>query len=198
MVQYWVSFDLCPAKLEATRSFAGRVGFYGIVFYFLRHRMRAKESFVRRASTFGLLLGVVGISLLMGCSSEEAAPLLADTVPFSGVVKLNGKPMSGGIVTFISGSPNAPFVSGFVGPDGKYSVKTSLGKVEKDGAVPGKYKVTISRFVKPDGEPQDPSVPAEIPGRESLPEMYSSSSSTRLEANVAAGGGTQDFELTAK
>ena len=153
---------------------------------------------MRRASTFGLLFGFLGTALLMGCSSEEAAPVLPDTVPFSGVVKLNGQPMSGGIVTFISNSTNAQFVSGFVGPDGKYTVKTSLGKAEKDGAVPGKYKVTISRFIKPNGEPQDPTVPAEIPGRESLPAMYSSSVSTRLEATVAAGGGTQDFDLTAK
>ena len=175
-----------------------RVAFYGSVFYFPRHRMRPKESFVRRASTLGLLFGFLGTAFLMGCSSEEAAPLLPDTVPFSGVVKLNGQPMSHGIVTFISSQPNAPFVGGFVGPDGKYSVKSSLGKVETAGAVPGKYLVTISRFVKPNGEPQDPSVPVEFPGRESLPPIYSSSSATRLTATVAAGGGTQDFDLTAK
>ncbi len=134
----------------------------------------------------------------VGCSSREDVPALPETIPFSGLVKLDGKPMAGGTIMFTSATPNTPYVSGFVGKDGKYVMKTSIGRQEKDGVVPGKYKISISRFLMADGTPQDPSVPAAVPGVESLPARYSNPSMTQLEVTVAAGLTTMDFELKSR
>jgi hypothetical protein len=146
----------------------------------------------------GLLYSLIFSFGLLGCSGVEAPPELPATVAFSGSIKLDGKPMNGGLVTFVSTTDKGLNASGVVGADGKYSMMISLGKQEKSGAVPGKYKVVISRFVKPNGEPQDPKVPAEIPGRESLPAQYSVAGASRLTAEVPAAGGTADFDLKSK
>ncbi len=106
--------------------------------------------------------------------------------------------MNKGLVTFVSMTDRGLNATGTVGADGKYSLKVSVGKQEKDGAVPGKYKVVVSRFLQPNGEPQDPSVPAAIPGLESLPQQYSMPTMTQLKAEVPAAGGTADFDLKSK
>ena len=135
---------------------------------------------------------------VIGCGKAEVPPELPATVAFSGAIQLDGKPMSGGLVTFNSTMDKGLNATSIVGADGKYNLKISLGKQEKDGAVPGKYKVVISRFVKPNGEPQDPSVPAEIPGRESLPARYSVLTTSKLVAEIPPAGGTADFDLKSK
>jgi hypothetical protein len=134
----------------------------------------------------------------MGCSGTETPPELPATAAFSGTIKLDGKPMNKGLVTFVSMTDRGLNATGTVGADGKYSLKVSVGKQEKDGAVPGKYKVVVSRFLQPNGEPQDPSVPAAIPGLESLPQQYSMPTMTQLKAEVPAAGGTADFDLKSK
>lgn len=146
----------------------------------------------------GMLSSVIVLFLSLGCGGEEAPPILPATVAFTGSVKLDGKPMNGGLVTFVSMTDKGLNATGVVGPDGKFSMKISVGKQEKSGALPGKYKVVISRFVKPNGQPQDPTVPAEIPGRESLPPHYSVAGSSKLTTEVPAAGGTADFDLKSK
>ncbi len=146
-----------------------------------------------------IVLGCVAFSFIgLGCGESVAPPVLPETAAFSGSIKLDGKPMNSGLITFVSTADRGLNATGVVGADGKYSLKVAVGKAEKDGAVPGKYKVVISRFLKPNGEPQDPSVPAEIPGRESLPPQYSMATTTKLTAEVPAGGGNADFDLKSK
>ena len=145
-----------------------------------------------------LVLGIFASSFAIGCGESEAPPVLPATVPFTGSIKLDGTPMNAGFITFLSTTEKGLNATGIINTEGKYSLKIGIGKLEKDGVVPGKYKVIVSRFVKPNGEPQDPSVPAEIPGRESLPPQYSSSTATRLVAEVPAAGGTADFEVKTK
>lgn len=145
-----------------------------------------------------LLYSLALVLSLMGCGGSETPPELPATAAFSGSIKLDGKPMNRGLVTFVSMTDKGLNATGVVDADGRYSMKISVGKQEKAGAVPGKYKVVISRFLKPNGEPQDPSVPAEIPGRESLPPLYSVPTASQLTAEVPAAGGTADFELKSK
>lgn len=143
-------------------------------------------------------LTIFGVLLLTGCGEAVGPAKLPETVPFSGVVKIDGAPMNRGIITFIPKSDGGYNAVGFVNEKGEYKLKTSVGELEGDGAAPGDYKVTISRFVKPSGEPQDPSVPAEIPGKESIPLAYSDATVSALTAVVPAGGGTKDFEVSTK
>ncbi len=146
----------------------------------------------------GLLYSLALVLSVMGCGGTETPPELPATATFSGSITLDGKPMNRGLITFVSTTDKGLNASGAVEADGKYSLKISVGKQEKAGAVPGKYKVVISRFLKPNGEPQDPTVPAEIPGRESLPPQYSVPTVSQLKAEVPAAGGTADFELKSK
>jgi hypothetical protein len=151
----------------------------------------------RDAVVFSRLM-LIFLATLPGCGSESEGPKLPETIPFSGTVKLDGKPMAGGTIMFTSVSPNAPYVSGQIAGDGKYLMKTSVGRQEKDGVVPGKYKVSISRFLMADGTPQDPTVPAAVPGVESLPARYSNPSMTQLEVTVSQGLSTMDFEIRSR
>lgn len=146
-------------------------------------------------SKLGWLAAVCGLWFCPGCS--QAPPPLPDTVPFSGSVELDGKPMDGGMVTFLSKTEKGVNATGIVNENGEYSLKVSVGKAEKEGALPGDYKVTISRFVLPSGKPQDLSKPVEVPGRESLPPKYSVPNQTVLTATVKSGG-SADFQLKAK
>ncbi|MCC7419796.1 MAG: carboxypeptidase regulatory-like domain-containing protein [Planctomycetaceae bacterium] len=140
----------------------------------------------------------VGIAVGCGGNEKAVAPLNPDTVPFSGIVKRDGKPLSKAVVKFLPTETKGVNASGITDDNGKYELKIQVGREDKAGAPPGDYKVTISRFVQPNGEPQDPTKPAEVPGMESIPQRFSDPGQTTLKANVPSGGGTLDFDLKGK
>ena len=74
----------------------------------------------------------------------------------------------------------------------------TVGSQSVKGAAPGTYRVRISLFVAPDGTPLDSSKPQEVPGREMVPDQYSSLDKTKLEATIPPAGGTKDFDLKSK
>ena len=80
------------------------------------------------------------------------------TYKVTGVVTLEGKPVEGATVTFTpsGGSEQKPAV-GTSGADGKYSLTTFTGG---DGALPGSYKVTVSKIQYAPGE--NPYAPKEV------------------------------------
>lgn len=140
------------------------------------------------------------LGFALGCGGEEKkiAPLNPDTVPFSGFVKRDGKPLSKAVVTFLPTANKGVNASGITGDDGKYELKVQVDQKDKAGAPPGDYKVVVSRFVTPSGEAYDPTKPVEVPGMESLPPRFSDPNMTTLKATVPAGGGTSDFDLKGK
>ena len=67
------------------------------------------------------------------------------SVPVTGTVKVDGKPMSGVTVVFNpAGSGRA--ASGLTDAEGKYKLTTI---VSGDGALPGSYKIAVSRHENP-------------------------------------------------
>ena len=151
---------------------------------------------LRLPPRFTILLGLL---LSSGCGGNEPAPVkLPATVPVSGTVKLDGKPLAGAKVIFITTAAKSFGAEGVTNSEGLYELSVSIGSQDAKGAIPGNYNVRISRFLAPDGTPQDTSKPQEIPGMESLPSRYSDSSQTTLTATVPAGGGTLDFDLNSK
>lgn len=145
----------------------------------------------------GLGATLIGLVTLSGCGGPAAVEL-PDTVPFSGKVTMDGQPLAGAKVVFMATGKKGVGAEGATDEAGDYELRIGIGAKESQGAVPGEYKVRISRSLAPDGSPQDPTVPAEIPGMESIPQRYSSSVDTELKATIPAEGGTQNFDLTSK
>jgi hypothetical protein len=124
---------------------------------------------------------------------------LPDPVPVSGTVTFGDQPLPDATVTF---SPTDSTVgqgaAGITDSSGKFILQTSVeGGKTKPGAIPGNYRVTISRMVRPDGSVWKPN-PKEGPmsggaAREELPEEYSFKST--LTAEVSKDKGVIDFKL---
>jgi hypothetical protein len=97
-----------------------------------------------RTATLGIPLVMVG---LLGCN-EGKQPDFPPLHPVKGVVKKDGKAVSGGSVRFTP-DPDKPefLVGGEVGADGSFTLSTlrTTGKKgeRKDGAPAGTYKVTF-------------------------------------------------------
>ena len=165
---------------------------------------------MRRSREVLLTLAVVGATLVViGCAGPEQ-PTGPETVDVSGTVFLDGKPLEGAEVYFIS--PDGEFVGfGETGSDGKYTLV--------QGAVPGKNKVYISKLEIDESElnpeegidPEQMAAAAAAGGGEEagggegggpkqlIPASYSDPEKTKLTFEVPAGGTSQaDFQLTSK
>ena len=138
-----------------------------------------------------------------GCSGGTPVPEYAGRlVPVTGTVTLDGQPLAGASIVFhpdakVQGGENA---FGTTEPDGSYELQTIVvGHGPKPGAVPATYVVTIHKVTMPDGSPVPADMTdadAESEGAKSVvPARYTQMEQSPLKVEVAAGGGTHDFEL---
>ncbi len=105
---------------------------------------------------------------------------------------LDGKPLSGAQVVFLTGVPPTIFV-GTTDDQGAYQLQGM------ESSLQGECKVTISQMLKPDGSPLAPGEPPAMAGAtEQLPSKYSQLDATTLSAEVGAEGGNFDFALESK
>ena len=79
----------------------------------------------------------------LGCSSKGGH--LPKTVPAAGVVTLDGKPVDGAQVVFVPAAEGATGAFGTTNASGHFSLRSYE---EKDGAIPGDYKVQVSKTVE--------------------------------------------------
>ena len=88
--------------------------------------------------------------------------------------------------------------AGFTDSTGKYELTSLFGDKKVIGAAPGKYKVTVSYMVRPDGSPM-PADSTEPPinsgAMESIAPEQSAFDKTELTANVSSTGGTFNFDV---
>jgi hypothetical protein len=135
------------------------------------------------------------ICLTAGCGKSGVPPKIG-VVPIKGTVKLDGKPVAGADVVFVSASSPTSFV-GKTNDAGAYELQGAAGGAT---AIQGTYKVTISRRAKADGSPlaadEPPMSPANIGSVEQMPQKYARPDLSQLTATVSAQGGTYDFPLT--
>jgi hypothetical protein len=122
---------------------------------------------------------VLSSIVLIGCSGSGGFP---KTYPVTGSVKVNGKAIDGAVVTFQidGGKENA---IGLTDSTGKYTLTMFR---PGDGAIPGQYRVAISKptaaeVAKPNTLPPGQIAPAE------LPEDYAPPTETAGGAKAAAG-----------
>jgi hypothetical protein len=140
------------------------------------------------------------VATLAGCGGGP------NVYPVSGSVRLKGKPLAGATVTFAPVGEGRAAVA-TTEPDGTFRLNTNLpGGSGGSGALPGDYKVTVSKFVPPDGMTEaeyekkaaadaakresgaynpDVSLPAKV---ETVPPGYSDGAKTKLKAAVTSGG----------
>jgi len=139
-------------------------------------------------------LALVVCAALCGCSRTAAVPKV-QTLPVTGKVTLDGKPLAGANVVFmISDPPTAFFAT--TKDDGTYQLQAPE---DRAALLKGACKVTISRMVKPDGSPMaEGEMPAMVQAVEQLPQRYSMLATSQLTADVPEGGGTFDFPLESK
>lgn len=113
-----------------------------------------------------------------------------DTVPVSGTVSYDGKPLNNGMVRFVPVEEDGLLATGKIGPDGSFT----LGTRGTSGVQVGEYKVSVQSNII------DESVPAKdrelgIGGKESaIPEKYNDPATSGLTETVD-GSRTIDIEL---
>ena len=152
-----------------------------------------------------------GTLATFGCGGPEGEP----TYPVTGTVTRNGQPLPGAIVSFFpeTGTPAV----GETDASGKYALTTNT---KDDGAVVGKYKVTIQKYSqsadygKVETAPSEVDITAEdydeypagydemaesqkaaaVP-RNLLPPKYENPETSGLTAEVVEGNNVHDFKV---
>jgi hypothetical protein len=129
---------------------------------------------------------VAALMLVVGCGSA------GKTVPVSGAITLDGKPLANAHVVFqpeaAKGNSNPGIGSfAFTGPDGRYTLRTF--DTEQPGAVVGTHRVEINLKVESDDRPN-----AGRPPPKMLPAKYNRQS--ELQFKVEPGGSSAaNFDL---
>ena len=136
--------------------------------------------------------------LLIGCGSNSNQPSFQkDLVPVTGKVTYQGAALVDAGVTFRPTGDNAVRAAyGRTDEEGNYSLMTPIRDLtpeQSQGAVPGTYRVIISKLSMPDGS----AIPfglthaevEQLGAVESIPAKYSSEENSTLTANVVPGGG---------
>jgi hypothetical protein len=147
-----------------------------------------------RSDVCCLLLLFVSSGLLSGCGGSQDANR-PDRVPASGVVLYKGDPVEGATVVFAP-QDHSHSAAARTGPDGRFQLRTFQ---PGDGAVPGNFKVTVTKIeVSSQGPPaSDDEERPEPQQKWLLPQNYGSAESSGLTAPVTADGTNEfTFELT--
>lgn len=160
-------------------------------------------------SLSGRLL-MLALVALAGCGGSSAFP---KTYPVTGTVKLNGKPVDGAMVVFQleSGKENA---LGTTDKNGEFSLSMFR---PGDGAIPGKYKVSIKKedaVAAPTNAPPpgtigaaelaaDYAPPAEVKTgptkkKSEIPPKYTNDQTSGLIATVTESAANNKFDFDLK
>jgi hypothetical protein len=139
--------------------------------------------------------------LLAGCGGGEGGDLPA-TVDANGVVTLDGTPVEGASVVFAPVAPGEYPAFAMSDGNGKFELKAFEAK---GGAVPGSYKVQVSKTVEvaganknvdlgEDAEHADQGEEANLMWENALPEKYANPDSSGLTVEIPSDG-TNDIKL---
>lgn len=135
---------------------------------------------------------LAGVSVCIGCGGEEGIP---GVVPVTGTVTHQGQPVEGAQIAFgPEGEGRA--AAGKTDAGGRFQLTTLR---MDDGALPGKYKVTIKKITVVGGMTAEETeewfnthpnaaMPPMPDIENSLPEKYSKAEESGLTAEVTKGG----------
>ncbi len=157
---------------------------------------------IRFKSRVLALSATLGCLLVLGCSDDG----LGKRYYVGGTVKYNGKPVEKGEINFVTTVEGGRAASGVI-ENGSYTLTTLT---PGDGALPGKYEVTIASREVDLSEAQakvgkmggNISLPQEMVGKaykkakNNIPAKYSTTSTSGLTTEVKEQSNTIDFDLT--
>ena len=152
----------------------------------------------RTTVAVALSFAVAGVFSLVGCGEDDG---IGKRFPVSGKVTHNGQPLKSGSVNFFPEDPNTGRpAAGEIQEDGSYKLTT---QVPGDGALGGKYKVSISAYAvdkakagtPPQGGTADQVVVAQAQGKSLIPIKYTGTDTSGLTATVGPGSTTFNFDL---
>lgn len=118
-----------------------------------------------------------------GCGSEEVAVDRPKTVPVTGTISYQKKPLSGAKVAFVPVSTEGNGAVGQTNENGEFTLMTFE---PNDGARPGTYKVTVTK-VEVTGELTENSLAPPGETKALLPEKFGVPRTSGLDAEVAEG-----------
>jgi mannose-6-phosphate isomerase-like protein (cupin superfamily) len=101
-------------------------------------------------------------------------------VKVTGVLTLNGQPLAGATITLVPEKDGRP-AAGRTDAEGRYTLSTFAND---DGAVPGRYRVTI-------GVPPD----QRAPSKRTIPQRYANPGTSGLTVEVSPGPNQFQFDL---
>lgn len=149
--------------------------------------MLPKDALARR-----IILSIAITSPCMGCGGSKL-------VDVEGSVTLNGQPLSGASVTFHpvgnAGVADVPYA--VTGSDGVFV----LGKINQErGAMPGVYRVSVSKVESPEITTEDGLMPADADPRGlqpkwHTPKKYADADSSGFEVEVVRGMDAVELSL---
>lgn len=144
-----------------------------------------------------LLAALLGI-FAGGCGSKGRPTI--PTEPVEGTVTLNGAPLGKAEILFVAQSPGAENATALSNENGKFTL-TSLNGEPGKGALPGEYKVTVSKtetkvLAQPKKDPNLGEVWTE--DTQLVPAIYMSPDKTPLQATIQKGKNTVELKLDGK
>ncbi len=153
-----------------------------------------------RSSGLAWLLGLFTLCSLSGCDKGPKKVIPDKSVPVTGMITIEGKPLGNARVTFFpTEAPQGDgAASGYTDSAGKYELRAMFGDKMVTGAAPGRYKVSVSKMLRPDGTtvpPESKEPPIMSGARESIAIEYSAWDRTEQTATVSSSGGTFDFDV---
>ncbi len=140
---------------------------------------------------------VLAAVVVLGCA-KGGDPNRPQTYPATGTVTYNGQPVSEATVLLISTTSGGRGASGMTDASGNFTLTTFEAG---DGALPGSYKVRITKTIVEDApaEPGEPTAPGEEPNmgtqKDLIPAKYKDPNESGLTADVKEGPNTFTFEL---
>lgn len=130
------------------------------------------------------------LALLLICGCQKPSGL----VPVEGTVTLDGRTVSGMIISFDPhGETGGNGALGHVGDDGHFSLTDARGE---PGAYVGEYRISFYPALKAGGVEGDPSDVVAAPRKAPLPDIYLNAGTSPVIATVPEGGGKIAVELT--
>jgi hypothetical protein len=139
---------------------------------------------LRRATVLVIMLGVLPLG---GCGSR--VPALPQAVAARGKVLLpNGQPLRGGRIEFSRLDPPKVDAFGDVAADGSFTLTTYQ---PDDGAVPGRYVVSISPY----NYRHKSGNPVKVEGAGQIPSKYLEAGTSGLEVEITEGENVLEVKL---
>lgn len=123
---------------------------------------------------------VTALASPLGCGGEPAGPA---TVVVTGMVTLDGEPVSDALVNFDPAGDSAKHAQAYTDQQGRFDVSIYVdNNTMKRGMVPGRYKVSVRKMATPVGGS------TLEPPKNLLPERYATPDTSDLEATITQEG----------